>query len=130
MAFLTDVLLLFKKFQKEFESDTISILDVQKKQQKLLQQLEDCMNQPIDNCWEQLFLSSINETGYDEDCPMFFGHELLRNRGRSNTTPTFAFNGTIRKCIIQSFTKNLNERLAHDAELQEQLKPLNEITES
>lgn len=85
------------------------------------------MNQPIDNGWEQLFLSSIDETGCDEDGPMFFGHELLRNRDRSNTTPTFAFNGSIRKCIIESFIKNSNVRLDYEAE---QLNPLIEITSS
>ena len=103
---------------------------VEKEKQKLLEEFEICLHQPIDNGWEQLFLSNVDNTGCDEDDPMFFRHTLLRNKGSSTTAPTFAFDETFRKCIIQSFIKNLNERLDHDADLQENLKPLTNITSS
>jgi hypothetical protein len=124
-VFLTDVLQIFKCFQKKFESETVTLLDVQKNKQKLFDELEHCLQGPVANGWEELFLETVEcEDG------MFYGHELSHNTGRSIKSPIITFNTDLRASIVRSIMKHVDERLECDVELIEHLKPLDQISSS
>lgn len=127
LTFMTDVLCLMKTFQKTFQSDSISILNVRKKKEKLIVKLQKCVDETVPNGWEQMFLSKI-ETKDDGD--YFFGHKLLKNNNRSSRTATCTFSATERKLIIDTLIKHINTRLDYDISLQKNLEPLNSIKAS
>lgn len=124
LTFITDILQLLKKFQKTFESNTISILHIQPKKRELLDHLQNAITSPVSRGWEELFLGNVE---YKSDGKYFYGHKLLENSGRSTTTHSCVFNFSNRRSIIHALTLRLNQRLDYDIKLQEDLQPLLEI---
>lgn len=49
LTFITDVLCLMKTFQKTFQSDSISILNVRKKKEELIIKLQKCVDETVPN---------------------------------------------------------------------------------
>lgn len=79
MTFLRDISQLLKTFQKSLESDTNSILEVKDKKQDLFKRLKNCVNQSLENGWEELFSSQIEDRNTDG----FFSWAQINNNGKN-----------------------------------------------
>ena len=124
LTFLADVLQHLKTFQKYFESDKITILDLPNKKAQLCEQLEKCINNSVKKGWEELFLNKIE---YVNEVMFFNGYQLVIE-SRTRNVSIYAFTFQKREAIIRSLIKYLNERLECDEFIQECLKPLHPIT--
>lgn len=118
LAFLTDVMFLLKTFQKTFQSDSISLFNVQQKKENLFARLQNCADEPVSGGWEETFLSEIETR---TDGLYFFGHRLSQNHVRSVRTATCSFTVTERKLIISSLLTHLNTRLEYDIGMRNKL---------
>lgn len=125
VTFICDILRLLKSFQKQFQSDSISILDVPNKKGRLLERLSVLQDAPLENGWEQLLLREI----VSENGKIFlYGHELTKSAGRTRrSSSTLKFTTLDRTTIIQSLITNLTMRLDFDLDIQNHLSPLFEI---
>lgn len=79
LTFMTDLLTLFKAFQKFFESDSVSIMEVTLKKQKLFDKLVKLKTEPLKDGWEECFLQNII---IDEDSSLLYGNKLIKERVR------------------------------------------------
>lgn len=124
LTFLTDILLLLKTFQKSFESDTNIITQVETKKEQLFDRFKNCIDECLENGWEQLFLDEIK---CESDGVYFFGHKLItEGRTRSNNS-AYAFTSEKREAIIRSLIEHLQERLEFDEHTQMSLTPLHPL---
>lgn len=112
---------LLKSFQKTFQTDNISILEVQHKKEKLTERLLICIDECVQDGWKQFFLAIMWKKS---NGIYFYGHKLFENQGRSTTNPTCVFTNSERTSIIHLLIQNINARLDDDIEMQESLKPL------
>lgn len=124
LTFLTDILQLLKTFQKYFESDTNTIIQIPNKKRELFERLENCINHSLENGWEERFLNEVDDSSGDM---VFHGHKL-ETEGRTRNSSIYAFTSEKREAIVKSLLKHLNERLEYDDFLRECLKPLHPIS--
>lgn len=122
LTFLTDVLSLLKTFQKFFESDTNTILELSKK------------SRSSSNAWKFAFIKRkwLGRTFFKWDGiwrwrRVFYGHKLINER-RTRNVSNYAYISEKREAIIRSLLTHLNERFECDEITQECLKPLHPIT--
>lgn len=59
-----------------------------RKKEELIGKLLKCIDECVDNGWEQLFLANVETK---TDGIYLFGHKLLKHCGRSNTNSSCAF---------------------------------------
>lgn len=120
---MCDVLTVLKVFQKSFQSNSISILHLSSKRNKLLEDLTSFKSTPLANGWEQLLLNEVVTS--DDGTVTLRDHELLTdNRLRSGP---FKFSTASRNNIIDVLIQNLNGYLNDDIEIQNGLSPLLEL---
>lgn len=124
LTFLCDILKLLKTFQKTFESDTNTILELPIKKQQLFECLQHCIGDSLENGWEQFFLA---ECQYESGEVYFFGHKLITKGRTRNSSNTQTFTFEKRQAIIQSLLKYLDRRFECDDFIQKSLKPLHPI---
>lgn len=122
-AFVCDVLTVVKIFQKTFQSNSISILQLPSKRTKLIQDITKLKSTPLENGWEQLFLKKLVTS--NDGSVSLLGHELLINNRLRSGLFTFAINN--RNDIIDTLIKNLNERFDVDVDIQIGLHVLLEL---
>ena len=119
IAFVANILQLLKTYQKTFETDIISLLDLPPKKQQLIDKLENLLNVPM---MEKLFLSQVDEGNLH-----FYSHELTKGNARTVRSSNNFFDYQIVDSIIKSLIDLLDERLDYDVDLQVALQPLASI---
>lgn len=120
---MTDILRLLKTFQKSFESDTNTILELTNKKQQLIERLQNSIHQSAENGWEELFLSEVD----DDEYVRFYGHNLITET-RTRNVSIYAYTFEKREAIVRSLLEHLNERLEIDDLKEKCLRPLHPIT--
>lgn len=127
-TFICDILRLLKSFQKEFQSDSISIVHIPSKRARLFDRLSNMQHVALENGWEELFLKEV----VHENRKIFLhGIELKRSSGRTrSTSSTSKFTTADRTSIIQTLIANLTDRIDFDRDIQESLSPMLEIRTS
>ncbi len=124
LTFLADILRLLKTFQKFFQSDTNTILEMANKKQELFERLEKSIYQSTENGWEELFLNELID---DDGDMVFHGHSLI-TESRTRNISIYAYTFEKREAVIRSLLRHLDERLEIDEEKTESLRPLHPIT--
>lgn len=132
ITFLIDILLLIKAFQKECQSDTITLIEVVERKVNLIKRLENCNNARVDGGWEECFAKSIVTNGNRK---YLCGIELKSVnsnfrivRGRRTASSSFTLQN--RRFIIQRLIQNLKTILELDNGLLAAMEPLRAIRSS
>lgn len=121
MALLCDILTITKRFQKLFESNSITVFDIDTKKTDYLNRMEHIKTGSIDKGWEEMFLQNIDDGA---EGIYFFGNRLWKTNASDST---YDYRSPRRLDIINSLTRSIRERLAGDATFYERLQPLNII---
>lgn len=133
ITFLTDILLLIKTFQKECQSDTITLLEVAEQKANLIKRLENCNNARVDGGWEECLSQSIVTNGNRKYLCGIQLKSVNSNfrivRGR-RTVALSSFTLQKRRFIIHRLIQNLKTRLELDNGLLAAMEPLRVISSS
>lgn len=121
LAFIIDLLTLLKAFQKTFESDDITILDVATKKNKFVKRLEDLRTKRLHGGWEEEFFLKINKSNGQT---LLYGHILIPRSKNSNCK----FGLPERDSIIFSLITSIGERLGIDEVTDRHLMPLSVLS--
>lgn len=120
VTFLTDVLGLVKTFQKGCQSDDITLIDVDRRKERLFERLQRCKNTSVEEGWEKLFLEKVRT--HRNIVSLHDIHlKTTINRSRNALAP---FTPAIRVFIIDKLVGHLKIRLSLDADLLKSFKPL------
>lgn len=124
-CFIADVLGLLKTFQKACQGDKITLMDVTRFKETLLQHLKKCEEKHVAGGWEELLQHSIDQRG---NSTFLHGIRLHSNtRTRAGRRRNGRFTETTRKFIIHRLIGQLDMRLELDDCLTKAMKPLNKI---
>lgn len=77
LTFISDILYIFKNFQKACQVDSLSILDLLTLTETLFAKLEHCKQNCDEDGWEQRFLNNVTSDGQKT---LFYGFELTKER--------------------------------------------------
>lgn len=127
LTFITDILYIFKNFQKACQSDSLSILDLLTLTETLFDKLEHCKQNCAEDGWEKVFLNNVKSDGQKTH---FYGIELEKEVPSRTKRGTFSFTAKDRQFIITHFVKHLKIRIGLDDTLYTALKPLVKILPS
>lgn len=127
LVFLADLLSLFKAFQKKFESNDVSIVDITPKKEAFVRKFENLVTTKLSGGWEELYFKQLVQAKTGK---IFHGHWLKQNPQRKKTNADFEciFNEYHRKNIINALMQYLNERLDVECITYEHVKPLMHIS--
>ena len=121
MAFVADVLAVFKRYQKLIQDDGITILEVESRTKTVRTQIRSLSTKPLSGGWEEALLSALSE-----DCDSLKGIKLQdAGKGRvphSLVTVTREL-GAIKNEIICSLDEFLSQRFDIDQKLVGILRP-------
>lgn len=112
---------MLKAFQKGFQSDSVTILEIQKKKKKLLDRLKACETTILTDGWERLFLNKI-ENKTDET--YLLSHKLVINVGGFGRILPLTLTPKTRESTVRMLIKNINTRLDFGIDIQDKMRPL------
>lgn len=123
VTFITDLLSLLKSFQKTFESDDVSILEIASKKENFLKRLESLITSQLPGGWEEEFFKNIQKSNENN---ILYGHTLIPRSRNSQCK----FGEPERSALIRSLIKSLGDRLGVDEVADNHLRPLSVFQQS
>lgn len=127
---LADILYLYKRFQKSFQDDGVTLFDIQAKKENVITKFRAIMATPLVGGFEELFQNTIVTHG---DQISFHGHELNDKRRRSETHNKYTSDKreftAVRNDTINAVINFLQNRMERDVSFCSSISPINKLLE-
>lgn len=119
---LSDMSFIYKRFQKSFESDSLTIFDIQPQIKKTVDKFTELLQKPVVSGWEENFLENLSqvETRFGKKIFKFNGYVL----NEQNNPKPFSER---RNAIITSMIRFLQQMFECDSRIRENILPLQKL---